>query len=293
MSGPVVKRGVIKLENEKISLKIAPDHGGGLVSFEAYGKAVLRPALHKITSPTDLASFVLVPYCNRLLRRTSLSDRVLHLDPTLAGEDIPLHGEGWTAAWRLVVVERNTVTLSFHHSPKGGDWPWRFSAEQTYTLAGASLTHRLALRNLSNEPMPAGLGFHPYFQFGPTDRFCANIDGVWDRGPDLMPTVYRSLNKNPYWSNGLLQPNAEIDHCFTGWDRLFKLQRPGLTVDVQGSDLLDHLHVYVPRQAPFLCIEPVSHPPNALRLAGAKKMQVLQPEEVLSASLTYRVTCPD
>ncbi len=284
---------MIKLENEKISLKIAPDHGGGLVSFDAYGQAVLRPAPHEITAPTDLASFVLVPYCNRLLRRTNLSDRVLQLDPTLAGEDFPLHGEGWTASWRVVVADRNSVTLSFCHSPQDGDWPWRFSAEQIYTLAGTSLTHRLSLRNQSDGTMPAGLGFHPYFQFGPTDRFYANISGVWESGANRLPTAHRALNKNHYWSNGLLQPNAEIDHCFTGWDKHFQLQRPGLTVDVQGSDLLDHLHVYAPRPAPFLCVEPVSHPPNALNLAGAKKMQVLQPEEVLSASLSYHVTCPD
>ena len=293
MSGPVVKRIVIKLENEKISLKIAPDHGGGLLSFDAYGQAVLRPASHKITAPTDLAAFVLVPYCNRLLRRTNLSDRVLQLDPTLAGEDLPLHGEGWTAAWQVEVANRNMVTLSFCHSPQGGDWPWRFSAEQVYTLAGTTLTHRLTLRNQSDEAMPAGLGFHPYFLRDPADRLYANIDGVWDRGASLMPTAHRSLDRNPYWPDGLLQPKAEIDHCFTGWDQHFQLERPGLTINVQGSDLLDHLHVFAPRQGAFLCVEPVSHPPNALTLAGARKMHLLQPEEVLSATLTYHIIFRD
>src|SRR5690606_1819164 len=48
----------------------------------------------------------------------------------------------------------------------GGDatgWPWTYTARVGYTVDRATLTIDYALTNTADDPMPAGLGFHPWF----------------------------------------------------------------------------------------------------------------------------------
>ena len=47
----------------------------------------------------------------------------------------------------------------------GGDgWPWRYEVEQRIRIDGDRLELGLRLTNRSDEPMPGGIGFHPWFR---------------------------------------------------------------------------------------------------------------------------------
>ena len=49
-------------------------------------------------------------------------------------------------------------------------WPFAHTVEITYRLADGVLEVVTAVANLSAEPMPVSIGFHPYFQLTDTPR---------------------------------------------------------------------------------------------------------------------------
>ena len=98
--------------------------------------------------------------------------RPFHL-PRARGEARAEHGRRPEPAARPGLAEpvagrgaaRRTAILSFRH--EAGEWPWDYEARQHFALDERGLSLRLTCRNTCGEPMPCGLGQHPYF---PADR---------------------------------------------------------------------------------------------------------------------------
>jgi len=284
----------LRLHNTVLDLMISPLHGGGIISFEAFGEPVLKPAPDPISRPTDPAAFVLLPYCNRIAHgRVSFGNQFFQLTPPLAGEPHALHGEGWRSAWEVKAHREETVELSFVHKPTDGTWPWAFEATQHYGLSANRLVHRLKILNKSELPMPAGLGFHPYFPRQPGDGFRAQVGGKWNVSTDLLPTDHERGGSEIYWPGQQLPADVSLDHCFTHWGGKLVIERENLRVSLTASDELGLLHVYAPSGTDFFCAEPVSHMPDALNRPGEpNQMHVLQPGEAFKASVSYLIEKP-
>src|SRR6266853_1395410 len=84
----------------------------------------------------------------------------------------PIHGflsftDKWTATEVKADSEAAWVTsrLEFYREPSWmAQFPFAHTIEMTYRLAAGVLEVKLQLQNLSSEPMPVSIGFHPYFQ---------------------------------------------------------------------------------------------------------------------------------
>lgn len=77
-------------------------------------------------------------------------------------------------------------------------WPSEFNLSVTYRLKKDRLRVDTAVENAGKEPLPFGLGYHPYFHLpGVTDPdigghvLQANVSEVWESTPDIMPTGMR------------------------------------------------------------------------------------------------------
>ena len=66
-----------------------------------------------------------------------------------------------------------TARLEYRHP--AGAWPWAYHATQRFTLTPSGLTVELSLSNQSAAPMPAGLGWHPYFPRTPRVTITADV----------------------------------------------------------------------------------------------------------------------
>lgn len=281
----------LRLQISDLNLTISPSHGGGIVSFEGFGEPVLKSAPTPIFGPTDPASFVLVPYCNRIAQgRAEFGGEIVQLTSAIAGEAHALHGEGWVSAWTVKDHGATSAELSFSHEPERGKWPWAFEATQHYELSGQNLIHRLKVQNRSERPMPAGLGSHPYFPRETGDGFTAHVGGRWHAGEDLLPTTHEKGSSDTYWPGDQLRLGRPLDHCFTDWDGKLTVTRKNIKVSLAASAELGLLHVYAPPGADFFCAEPVSHMPDAINRPGEPgQMRVLHPGEGIQASITYHV----
>jgi aldose 1-epimerase len=64
-----------------------------------------------------------------------------------------------------VQQETDKITLSYQHDDQdieASGWPWTFNALQTLKLDRHGLKIELSITNTDAQPMPAGLGLHPF-----------------------------------------------------------------------------------------------------------------------------------
>ncbi len=156
--GPVE---VLSSPDGAIELEIAPGLGARLHRLRAYGHDLLR-------TPPDLAAhardpffwgaYVMAPWCNRIAAgRTPVGDRVLDL-PSNFADGTAIHGQVYLRPW-----ER--VGHGAYRVEGGGDgWPWRYEVESQAGVEDGQVILDLAVTNRSDDPMPAGVGLHPWFR---------------------------------------------------------------------------------------------------------------------------------
>jgi aldose 1-epimerase len=155
---------ILKLGAGQLTLELSPSIGGAISAFEWLEGDVLRPILRKCHRPLEkvleAASFPLVPYVNRIRDgRVSFRGHEVRTAPNMPGDPSPLHGQGWLNPWIVEQADERHAVLSFRHGP--GEWPWAYEACQEFALDEGGLTIKLECQNLSEEPMPCGLGQHP------------------------------------------------------------------------------------------------------------------------------------
>lgn len=268
---------------------ISPEIGGSLAALSYRGVAVLRPMPPDATDPLHAACFPLVPYCNRIRDgRFAFAGSTVVLPANFPPEPHSLHGLGWQQPWSVERQAANACVL-LHEYDGAGPGPWAYRARQHIRLGPRGCAIALVLTNRSREPMPAGLGLHPYFcrTAETTLRFAAGH--VLLTGPDRLPTgVEAPAGHFADFAGGSPLPAEPIDHCFAGWQGEAVLHGAfgTLALSAEGAP---HLHLYAPADASTLCLEPVTHTPDAPNRAPAE-MILLPP--ACSASLTLLLHTP-
>ena len=155
---------------------------------------------------------------------------------------------------------------------------------------------RLWLRNLGPDPLPFGLGFHPWLVRTPKTLLQARAKRVVLEGADHLPAGEVAVASRPEWNFATPRalPAAWINNAFLDWDGRASLVWPerALALDIAADPPLSTYIVYSPAAAcGFFCFEPLSHPVDAHNLAGgpeANGLVVLAPGESLSAACLFR-----
>jgi len=267
------------IEKGPARLVLAPGVGGAIAAFTVDGRDVLRPMTEGATDALLTASFPLVPFCNRIPDgRFVFEGREVVLPPNLGDHPHTLHGQGWRAVWTVETAKDGEALLSYDHAPDA--WPWAYRAEQRFVLSEAGFRAELTVTNTGDAPMPAGLGFHPYFPRRPGETLTAVNDGVWLIDSDVLPTTHHPGPWEADWAAGAaVEGHGLIDHCYTGWGQRAVLSAPGAPDTViTASATCRWLHVYVPPGERYLCVEPCASRPNPFG-QGETGMVTLAPGE--------------
>jgi aldose 1-epimerase len=197
--------------------------------------------------------------------------------------------------WQVVDVGANansahvTSRLDFWRYPElAAQWPFAHEYEMTYRLAGGELEIETTITNLSDEPMPLAIGYHPYLQIPgiPRDEWLAHyparvhvIPGEYN-----IPTgEMRALDlPNPLPLRG-----RTLDDGFTDFQRdengraHFAIEAQGKRVEVLFGPKYPVATIWFPAAPPgetrdFLCFEPLTTIINGLNLAQQGKYKALQ-----------------
>ena len=101
----------------------------------------------------------MAPWCNRVPDgHLVFGERTVKVPTNTVddGRSSAMHGLAYDREWAV----DDDGALSY----VGDDvLPWSWSARQDTTVDGATVRVALAVRNEGDEPMPAGVGLHPWF----------------------------------------------------------------------------------------------------------------------------------
>jgi aldose 1-epimerase len=165
------------------------------VPFASVDDFRARPALHGIP--------LLAPFANRLDEQAFYANGVKYSFDMGLGNvrgAIPIHGYLSAAKdWKLVEARADasaawvTSKLDFYRNPQWmKQFPFAHTIEMTYRLQDGVLEVRTRVDNLSTEPMPLAIGFHPYFQLTDSIReewkISVGARTHWLLAPNKIPT---------------------------------------------------------------------------------------------------------
>ena len=291
---------LVVLENEILRLATLPEAGASVVELSLrHADAwlpVMRPtppAAVESRNSSEMASFLLVPYSNRLRdARFVFEGREYRLHPNTADGHV-IHGDVRKRPWRVVATEQASATFTFDSRDFADlNFPFPFAVDLRYSLSAAHLETEVELRNTGEAPMPAGIGFHPYFRRTLLDaaeqvEIEARVSGAY---PDLVPTTGpRALEPREDFSRSRPIGDTDLDTCFAGWDGRARIHWPssGIRAEIEASAPLRHLILFTPAGKPFFAVEPVSNANNGFNLLAqgvpGSGVAVLAPGETLRA----------
>ncbi len=284
----------MRIERGDWALGLKPDLGASLTSLTWRGRDVLRPAPDALDSPLAASSFPLAPYANRIDGGAFVFQGEAARLPATAGfEPHALHGVGWRSRWTVVSAGDGTIDLVLAVEA-GPEWPWAWTASHRLTLSEAGLEMGLSLANEHGAPMPAGLGLHPYFAVEAATRLQLSAPRIWLTDAREIPSRLADAAGLIDWSDGAAVADAPfVDHAYADWDGRATLLHDGWRVDLTASPNARWAQVYAPRGEGFVCVEPVTHRPNAHNAPAGEDsgLTVLAPGGVLT--LTARITASE
>jgi aldose 1-epimerase len=225
----------------------------------------------------------------------------LELGNVRPGQDNhPLHGFLMTVPWEVVEAKADdhsawvTSKLDFYRQPQWmAQFPFAHTIEMTYRLRDGVLEVSTTLHNMSAEPMPVAIGFHPYFNVddAPRDEWTFGLAArtEWLLTPENIPTGQtRPIEQFlPKPQGGTLKGLA-LDHVFGDLIRdasgkaTMWVQGTKERIEVAFGPKYKAVVVYAPAGQNFICFEPMVGITNAMNMAQKgtyKELQSIPPGE--------------
>jgi aldose 1-epimerase len=233
-----------------------------------------------------------VPYVNRIRGGCfTFRGRVVRLAPNMAGDPSPLHGQGWLNPWQVEEAGDRSARLGYRHEP--GEWPWAYDASQEFSVDEGGLSIRLTCRNASDEPMPCGLGVHPYFPCGPETRIDTRVECAWTVDKQVLP-VAKVPAEGRYDLKNRLACGQDLDNGFGGWGGEARMADSDWPYELRlSSPEAKFFQLYSPPSGGIFVAEPVTHANCALNHPEREwpklGMRVLEPGEAMSLDVRLEV----
>jgi aldose 1-epimerase len=253
-------------------------HGRNVISMNIPSTTALRnnPGLNGIP--------FLAPFANRLDEMAFYANgKKYSFDPGIGNVRAPIPQQGFvnsTHDWKLVAARADAdgayvvSKLDFYRNP---DWMKQFPFAQTYTmtvrLKNGTLEVNTRIDNLSTQPLPVSIGYHPYFALPETDRNHWSLDfGAethWLETDAHLPTGEKETSDTFFGGDHHNVPlsrfaDKRFDEVFSDLDR----DAQGRASVIIKGDTTSIKVTAGPRIKTFLLYSEILPPPGAARAGG-------------------------
>lgn len=286
-----------------VQVSIAPSIGNRAYEMKVHGKNILYFPIADISQAQKTPGLngipFLAPWANRLGEQAFWANgKKYPFNMTLGNVrgPIPIHGLlAGSAFWHVTEAAADshsahvTSKLEFWKYPALiAQWPFAHDYEMTYRLAGGVLEVQVTVTNLSADPMPISLGYHPYYRIPDVSR---------DEWTLHLPARKMIVTDNRLVATGEFKPKElpdplplkthNLDTGFTDLERdadgraHFWIESGAKKVEAMLGPKFTVALIYDP-PAPagetreFVCIEPMTAITNALNLNQEGKYPDLQ-----------------
>lgn len=269
---------VLTDEKANSQIEVLPKRGGIITKWRIDGKDVFYMDEERFKNPEMSirgGNPILFPICGNLPDDTY----------TLNGQSFKLkqHGFGRNLAWEVgekITQDNASLKLILNSNEETkAVYPFDFQVIFTYQLLGNTLTIIQDIKNLSSEPMPFSVGFHPYFLASDKSQLVFEIpsQAFQEKGSQEV----QSFNGKFDFSRD------EIDVAFTKLNAKSTSvtdKTRNLKMTLEYDDIYSTLVFWTLKGKDFYCLEPWSGPRNAINTgenltvleAGATKSSTIR-----------------
>jgi len=275
----------LTFSSDAIELIVLPEVGARLHRLRVFGQDLLRtpedPEVH-VRDPFFWGAYPMAPWCGRVEAAPVVIGGKRVSLPANFPDGTAIHGQVYATPWEV----RDDRSLAVR---AGGDgWPWPYEVTMRVDAREAKLRLDYGLRNLADEPMPAGIGVHPWFlrplhvAIRATGVLTPNQATPPEPTPvsgtfDLRELAQMPSDLDATWTD-LADPPVELYWPQLGLRATMRAQAPALYIVAASPG---HLNA--------VALEPQTHAPQAIRrlLHGEPgALAMLDPGEVLQLRAT-------
>lgn len=251
-------KGLIVLRDGDLEVTVDPGQGGRLASWRIAGSDLLLRAAEAPPGSIRWGCFLMAPWPGRLAAgRLRWRGRTWQLPRTHGRHAI--HGLVHSVPWVVDAASDRETRLSVELGPLG--WPFGGRVRQRVSLAPDRLT--LAAEIEADQPMPAALGWHPWFIRRGGDPQ-VRVDSLATLAARAMiPTG--ELDPVNRWTDlreGPALGRRRLDHVYVDAASPACITWSDMTLTLAFEPPLRTVVVHTPPHA--FCVEPQSAWPNAL-----------------------------
>lgn len=312
---------VVQLQDTKnqVVVSVVPSVGDVVFEMKVKGANVLRfpfASIEEFRSKPALSGIPFMgPWANRLDETAFYANGKkypFNMDLGNVRGPRPIHGFlSFTPEWRVVEAKADgksawiTSRLEFFRQPSWmAQFPFAHTIEITHRLQDGVLEVSTRIQNMSTEPMPVSVGFHPYFQLtdAPRDDWSASIGArkQWILSPEKIPTgETRPIEQFLPSPRSTALRGLDLDHVFGDLVRdssgraLMSVKGKSQQLDILFGPNYRAAVIYSPTDRDFICFEPMAAITNALNLAHRgiyKELQSIPPGETWHESFWIHPT---
>lgn len=233
------------LAHEDVRVVVDPFHGARTTSLCIAGTEFLvgTPAtIDGVDDPLSWGMYPMAPYAGRVRgARLAFQGRSHALRMNAAPHSI--HGTVFDAPWSVVLV---TDTVAILECGLGPDWPFAGLVRQYIGVNSGAVSYALEVE--AHQPMPAHVGWHPWFV--PDAQVSMSFDRMHVRDHEGIPGG-ECTHADP----------VNVDDCFSGVVPWPTVCVAGVCVELHSD--CTHWVIY-DQSSRGICIEPQSGAPNAV-----------------------------
>jgi aldose 1-epimerase len=286
-----------------VEVSVVPSIGNLAYEMKVHGHNILHFPFADIgefaKQPAQCAIPLVAPWINRMTEEGFWANGKKYIFNLGLGNlhgALQIHGVlGNSPLWHVTQAAADahsahvTSRLQFWKEPDlMAQWPFAHEYELTYSLAEGTLEVRLTVTNLSSQPMPLMLGFHPYYRIPdiPRDEWVAHIPARQRVVADtrLIPTGEFKPMDLP---SPLPLKGRTLDDGFTDLERdsagraHFSIAAAGRTVEAMFGPKYPVAVAWEPAPPPgqtrdFICFEPMTAITSGVNLAHEGKYGAMQ-----------------
>jgi aldose 1-epimerase len=268
------------------------ERGGRLASLVIHDREVLVTAANPDDRSIHWGSFLMAPWPGRLAGgQLAWRGRTVRLSRNHGRHAI--HGCVFDRPWAVDRRDRQSCELSIELDRDR--WPFGGRVRQWYALGVGRLEIGAEI-STAGEPMPAALGWHPWFRrsIGLEDgngvRLRLDAAGLLERRAMIPTGRVLPTHGRSDLSAGPALGRRRLDDAFVGVGRSPVIEWPELRLTLEIAPPLTVVTIYTPWNA--VCIEPETAWPNALGLpapaAEAAGVVTVRPGRPLGVAWSLR-----
>lgn len=169
------------------------------------------------------------------------------------------HGFARASAWSIEHREPGAIALGLEATDATrAAYPWGFRVGMEHRVIGRSLVTRTRVESRSDEAMPFGHGFHPYFAIGDRGSFA-----IETRATRAFDNVSKELVAMA--PSRLVLGEREVDlHLLDHGSARIAFSVDGRAIAIECSADYAHWVIWSPPGRSFVCVEPWTCPGDAM-----------------------------